>query len=297
MLDAAQESRGRWVKGLGGGLLLLSLCVLPSTARAQSAAQICIDHHAQAQENRSERRWQAARGHLLACAASSCPGVIAGDCTRWLDELDQQMPSVVLVVRRGGRDVGDASLTLDGNAVQAGAELEVDPGEHVIIVRTAAEPAVEQRVRVSPGEKSRLVHVELPSPDAPNAPTTTEAAVPMHRPVPWYTWALGGGALALAGAGTTFGILAMNERSQLALPPEEGGCAPVCTAEQTSNLSTLATVSDIAFGTAIAAGIGAGITYLLRPEVPLESAPEKETAQVRWSVGPTGAFIGYGGKF
>ncbi len=272
--------------------LTLASLLLGSPAFAQSPAQICIDHHAEAQEARADNRWHSARGALLECAKASCPGVIAGDCTRWLDELDQQMPSVVLVVRRGGTDVTGASVTLDDKAIALGTELDVDPGEHTIIVTVDGDPPRTEKVRVSPGEKSRLVHVDLPL--RPQDSPPAEAAVPMHRPVPTITWLLGGGAVLFAAAGTGFGVAALNEHDKLAKPIADGGCSPVCTSAQVSTLDTLATVSDIAFGAAILSAVGAGVTYLLRPEVPVE---EPKPSAVNWSVSPLGAFVSYGGDF
>jgi hypothetical protein len=103
---------------------------------------------------------------------------------------------------------------------------------------------------------------------------------------------------------------ALSEKDSLAAPPADGGCKPNCTDEDMSAMRTNAWISNGLFVGSAATAIGALITYVWRPSVPVEgdeaadkaeSSDKSESArlrgQVQFAATPTGGFIGYGGQF
>ena len=273
----------------------------------RSPTQVCVESHGASQEARADKRFLDAKQNLLECSKAVCPGLIRGDCARWFDEMEALIPSIAVVVRRSGIDVDGAEILVDGATVSAGREFDVDPGSHQIVVRMPGEEARTRTIQVSPGEQHRLVTIELPAlasdRDIDVAP---RAAVPMHRPVPTITWILGGATIAFGVTGGVFGALALSERDSLTRPVADGGCSPNCSNDRVAAMNTDALVADIAFALTAASAAGAVLTYLFRPEVPLEEAklsrgidgderPHAEPSALsrfHWSVSPVGAFVG-----
>src|ERR1700722_13856200 len=66
----------------------------------------CIDAHAQAQVLRRDGKLRAAREQLVLCATPDCPRLVSDDCTTWLNEIGNEMPSVVIAARQAGHEIG-----------------------------------------------------------------------------------------------------------------------------------------------------------------------------------------------
>ncbi len=287
-------------------------------AAAPSPTAQCLDAHEQSQVARSDGRLMDARKQLLLCSRSSCPTLIQSDCARWFDEVEEMVPTLVVAVRRGGEDVPKAELQIDGKVVANtlnGQELPVDPGPHEVIVTVPGEAKpLSRQIMVARGEKHRLVNfaLEVPESERPASAATSAPApeVPMHRPIPTLTYVLGGAAIGLAAGGGFFGMRALSEKDALAAAPADGGCKPNCTDQDMSAMRTNAWISNGLFVGSAATAIGALITYVWRPAVPVEGDEAADKAeksdkpasarlrgQVQFAATPTGGFIGYGGQF
>lgn len=270
--------------------------VATTTVDERSPTELCVESHGASQEARADKRFLEAKQHLLECSKAVCPSLIRGDCARWFDEMEALIPSIAVAVRRSGIDVDGAEILVDGAAVAAGREFAVDPGSHEIVVRMPGEEPRARTIQVSPGEQHRLVTIELPALASEGAiAAAPRAAVPMHRPVPTITWILGGATIAFGVTGGVFGVLALSERDSLTRPVADGGCSPNCSDDRVAALNTDALVADVAFALTAASAAGAVITYLLRPEVPVEEGSSAEppvTSRFHWSVSPVGAFVG-----
>src|SRR5882724_7604070 len=119
-------------------LLQLAACVClvaPSASATDKTSMACIRASDEGQTSRDSANLLRARELFAECAAQACPALIRRDCTSWLEQVQQQMPSVVLGAHDAqGRDVLDARVTVDGKAIErpvGGGALEQNPGSHV----------------------------------------------------------------------------------------------------------------------------------------------------------------------
>jgi hypothetical protein len=236
----------------------------------------CVAEHEQSQIARMKESLVAARAAALRCSQEECPALLRADCVQWFTELDREVPSVVISVRAGASDISGATVQIDGHTAPHALEgqlLELDPGPHLVEVLRAGEPALERRVVLAAGEKARLLVFEVPGNTSPTAavPLSPLPPRPTHRPVPTMTWVLSGSALAAAGTASVLGLLALSERNQLERAPEKGGCSPYCSDAQVAPVHHLTLAADVLFGLAAASAVGAGLSYFLRPELPLAS--------------------------
>jgi len=219
-----------------------------------------------------------ARASALRCSQAECPALLRTDCAEWFAELERQVPSVVISVRAGENDVAGAAVSVDGKPLDRalnGEPIELDPGHHVFEVTPAGKPKLSREVVLAAGEKARQLVFELPS-ETTAATVTKEPTAPppvaTHRPVPLATWVLSGTAVAAAGAGAVFGVLALSKRSELEKKPADGGCSPYCSDAQVAPVHHLSLTADVFFGVAAASAIGAAVSYWLRPEKPITAA-------------------------
>jgi hypothetical protein len=195
-------------------------------ARADDTVRACIDASTAGQTLRQQGHLLDARSQMIACARDACPGVVRSHCVRWLGEIDNRIPSIVV---RGqdaaGRDLVDARVVIDGRPGKMdGLAVPLDPGEHVVALESRA-GREEERVILIEGEASRLVmlrvggNVRPPPPDVSSSRGTR---------VPLGAWILGGAGVAALGVGTYFGIAAEDQLQDL-----KSQCSPNCTQART----------------------------------------------------------------
>lgn len=297
-------------------MAVASLTAAPERALAAESGEdevsACLTGHEKAQLERTEGKLLEAREKLIACSRDVCPRLIREDCARWFYEVDALVPSLIVAVREGSSDLTDAKLSIDDEPVSDtldGRVVSLDPGRHKVTVTLPDGETMTKQILLAPGEKHRRVTFEIKVPGQEGGPGSPgfypmiNPERPMHRPVPKLTWILGGTAAALAVGGGVFGILALKERSDLARSPSEGGCKPVCSDGDLNALRRNARFSDLLTGASILTAAGALVTYLARPEVPLEEGEveEEKESSSRGSVfagaGPEGAYFGYTGTW
>jgi hypothetical protein len=157
---------------------------------------------------------------------------------------------------------------VDGQPVPnaRGVPYELNPGVHRFRTETSGKPPIEATEVIREGEKNRLIRLEWVPPPPPPVLALREPTGP--RPIPASAWIFSGLAVAAAGAGATFGVLALERRSQLT-------CSPLCTSTDLQPTKTMALASDLSFGGAVLLGGMASFFYLSRPIVP-EGGKEKE---------------------
>lgn len=123
-----------------------------------------------AQDLRKNGQLREARAQLLVCAAKSCNAVIRSDCEKWLREVDEETPTIVVrVVDSRGQDVLGGKVTIDDARIELdGKPVTVDPGQRTIKARAKSGDVAETKVLVVLKEKARVVEVKFPvelSPD------------------------------------------------------------------------------------------------------------------------------------
>ena len=144
--------------------LLLSTSPARAQAPADPAVQICVDAYQSTQELRLAGKLLKARKAAATCAEESCPAAVLRGCTKWLRELIDGQPSIVIVAREGDKDVVDATVHLDDEPVNdalSGRPIELDPGKHVIKLARRGHPPIERSIVVVEGAKSRPVELDL----------------------------------------------------------------------------------------------------------------------------------------
>jgi hypothetical protein len=237
----------------------------------------CIQASDAAQTARDEGNLLRSRELFAQCSEAKCPAMIRRDCTSWLEQVQQQTPSVVLGMRDAdGRDVLDARVTVDGVAIDQKAlssPIELNPGPHVVRWESAAHEAVEMRIALRAQEKNRQVVATLsratvpPAADAgtrPLAPTLLPApsgtdakeAAPKGG-LPVATYVLGGVGAAALGVFTYFGLRAKHDSASL-----HDTCAPGCAHNDVTALRTKLVVADVALGVG-AVSVAAAVVFAL----------------------------------
>jgi hypothetical protein len=274
-------------------LSVVSLATLTaSPGRADDSKKVCTDAYAQAQTLRDAHKLKDARDQLRICSQSTCTAFIVKECTTWLLEVEKGVPTVVITAKDSvGADLVDVRVSVDGQLLTTkldGQAVAINPGSRLLHFEFADGTQLDRQVLVKEGEKNQEVAVVLskkgglapaPTPaSVPTVPLATPAAEGAHPSLTvgveegapagasghaggsgaWKAlgWVLGGVGVVGMGVGTTFGILAINDKST--------DCANnVCNAGTLSGLKTAALVSDIGVigGAVLVAGGGALVLF------------------------------------
>lgn len=234
---------------LATALVLSALSASPR-ARADDAER-CASAAESAQAHRRTGKLRAARAELVSCAQAACPKVVRGDCSRWLGEVELELPTIVVRVRGSdGADVVDAQVEVDGERAADRADgrpIAVDVGEHRVSVTRGRAAAHERIVAVS-AERNRVLTLVL------------DAAPPgeRRRGAPVGPIALGGAGLALGVAGGVLWGLGRSAHDDM-----ESTCAPAgaCSSGDVSAARTKLVVGDVLMGLGVASLVGAAVWY------------------------------------
>ena len=176
-----------------------------------------------------------------------------------------------------------ANVTVDDKPQASPAPLDIDlpPGPHSI--KLSAQGRLPAQKQIDVGYASaQTVTVTLESappppvaPPAPPLPVAIAAPPPAPAPPPseprsqvpaYITGAL---AIAAAGVGTVFGVLALNDKSSFNKTP---------TTQTADNGDTHSLISDMSFGVAITFGVTSAVLFLTRDEAPAPAAASKDTS-------------------
>ncbi len=190
----------------------------PRFARAdpeEDRTRACIAESYRGQSERDDGKYRSAREAFRQCARDDCPRVVDQACTKWLHELDETSPTIVLAAKDGeGNDISEVKVTFDGSpfaTILDGRPIEADPGIHVLRFDGEGVEPVEQRLILRAGERARVVGVVLkrmaargrsPEPRGTGRPETASAASAPPASLRWIAPAsLGLLAVASVGAG------------------------------------------------------------------------------------------------
>ncbi len=258
------------------------------TARADDKSR-CIKASEQGQQLRDAGKYQAARDAFTQCSRDACPAIVRRDCTRWLADLTQLWPSVVLGAKDAkGNDKVDVTVSIDGTPLASsldGKPVQVDPGQHTFRFEAQGSPAVERQVLVRAGDKSRQVVAQFGDVPASGGDAAKPASAPgpdaaaASPPIPTGVWVFGGLAIVAFGTEAYFGLTGLGDRSSL----ESNPCArtSTCSSDSVNSVRTKFTIADIALGVGIvSAGLSAYL-YFSRG-----SAVKVDAAQTSFDVAP-----------
>ncbi|MGO9834407.1 MAG: hypothetical protein ACLP1X_09345 [Polyangiaceae bacterium] len=263
------------------GLLVLSAMLTSVTAlAAPPTKEQCIAANEAVQYLREAHKLREAREKLLLCVSDACPAPVREDCAQRLDEVAKATPSIVFDVKdSAGNDVGDVKVTTDGQplAGNAGAAVELDPGEHTFVFEAAGLAKLEKKFVVVEGVKGRREVIRLGS------AKPTEAATPASAPLAeevssrssgppilaWAAFGVGGAGLVL---GITAGLVAGGKHSTLAGECDNaaGTCAPQYAGDLDA-FHTWRTVSTMSYVIGALGVAGGAVLWLTAPKAPSSS--------------------------
>jgi hypothetical protein len=243
-------------------ILAAVLCAPSALADKKVDKKACSDSYEKAQVLQKDSKLNDARVQLLVCSQDSCPKWIQTECVKWLADVDEHQPSIVIAAQDAqGKDVFDASVEIDGTMVSSkveGAAVRVDPGPHTVRLVHDGQ-TTEQQIVARIGEKNRKVEILIKGGGA-SEPPPVEHTAKKASPVP----AIVVGSLGLAALGTSIaiGLVAKSDVDSM-----RSTCAPHCMQSDIDAANTKLLISDVLTGVGIA-GIAAGVLlFIFRPTV------------------------------
>lgn len=251
----------RLARRLSVAALFSASFVAPRIAHA-GGTEVCIAASEQAQELRNAGKLVEARDQLVICSRAACPKLISADCTRWMGEVIEALPSVVPAAKDGnGRDVIEARFSIDGKPVTEaldGKPIAVDPGVHVFRFEAKGSEPQEERVAVRSGEQNRVVTVKLVAAAKAPLPTPNVAVTPptAKRPIPILPITIGAVGVVLLGVALYMDLSATGAAHDL-----RNQCAPSCAEGKVDDIKTRYVVSGITAGVGVAALVVGGVLY------------------------------------
>lgn len=214
---------------LGAGAAHNAALAQPADPPRPASKERCLAAYEQGQRLRLKHALREAKAELLLCARAPCPENFRPECVQWFDQVEQQLPSVIIQVA-GEPALTDVRVLVDDVAIAErldGVAIEVDPGEHVFRFEPKGAVPQEQKVLIIEGQKGRVLTVDLSARqaaglpqalhDTPAQPHQTPA---QHRSLtPWIFTGVSGLALA---SFAYFGATGLSRRNDL------DACTPYC---------------------------------------------------------------------
>jgi hypothetical protein len=254
-----KRTRGPWTPRFA--VMMFTAAVASSSAGAHAATpDSCLTAPLDGQKAWKAGRLLDARDDFATCSLRTCPAEVVEDCMRWMRQVDDALPSVVVAARDGkGRDLVDVRVSIDGMppADAAARAIRLDPGSHTLLFHREGSADVSEQVLLREGEKNREVLATFEGPaSASSAPEP--ARVGSERPVPVAAWVFGGvGAVSLVSF-ATFGTLGILDRGA-------DHCDTGCPADQKNAIATKFLIADVSLGVGVVALAVAAWFYLSRP--------------------------------
>jgi hypothetical protein len=209
-----------------------------------------------------------AKESVQVCRDTSCPAVIQQDCSRWSDELDASLPTIVLGAQAAdGHDLPDVQTILDGVDVSTrpvGQAMPVDPGQHAVRYVLADGRSIEQQFVTREGQKDRSLVMRFPAATGDTKPVSSSGSADRANTVAAVTTgALG---VVLVGVGIYFTVHQSSQTNSLESMCAHGACAPGSEAydalsSEVSTVNTNRALAGASFG--VAAGLIGTATYFL----------------------------------
>ena len=293
----------RWACVLGSILTSLALHTQPCRAESNTKNQ-CIASYQQAQVSRQDGDLLKAQQELVSCAGAGCPDAMQADCSRWLEEVQTALPSVVFrALTPSGTDIADARIEVDAQPERAldGRSITLNPGKHQVTVRAPHFAPVTLQVQFVEGQKLRQQALTLqpisdrPSASGSKAQTAATGSSTAKRRFTVVQW-LGASSAIAGGLGLTyFGLKARAGESDL------GACSPICSKGAVADVRGNYIAANVSLGLGLVGlAVGAVHYHFIQGSSPaLNAAPKQRrtgaagTLQVE--LGPS--FSGLSGSF
>jgi hypothetical protein len=295
-------------------------------AEASDQKQACLTAADSGQSLRDDGRYSSARDQFLACARDACPKIVHDQCTEWLRQLDDAMPTVVFAAKdEHGNDVSGARVFSGSKLVTSnldGKPVALDPGPYDIRFERDPNQSVTLHVVLRSGEKNRAVTATFPgegqlgtppegtepAPAPPGAEPEQSSSFWNGRNVTSLTLLAGG--VVAGGLGLFFGLQSQSENDQAQtifkndLHENRAACfgsslvsnATIChdLSDKRDAQNRDAVLNEVFYIAGGTLAVGAVATWLLWPKRQDERAG---TAWIAPTIGPGRAGVGIRGSF
>lgn len=310
--------RGSFVCGvlsLAAIAISSGLSVPPASAQQESPSKAsCAQAYESAQESRASGQLQETRERLSFCARAECPSFVQKDCARWLEEVDRELPSIVLYpIGLAPEAAARATVKLDGKELPgalAGGPIVLDPGRHELSVERPGEPAVTRVIMAQQGVQNRSIKIDLGAAEdasetdvtapPPDAASSDPSSLRPYAYVAWGVGAVGLGVFAVMGTlGRADESALKDECGMLATVPADvapGVCLQETIDERQASYQREFVIADVGLITGlVGAAAGTVLFFLSAPDSSTSESVERtlgEQTGLRVDVSPTpgGAF-------
>jgi hypothetical protein len=248
------------------GFVVQNACCKIAYAKPKAGA--CAEAYEAAQELRKAAKLRRAEEMLLVCAEPSCGKFMHRECTQWLEQLHDEMPSVIFSAKdAAGTALSDVRVSLDGVLLTSaldGSAIAVDPGVRKFRFEAEGQPEVVREVTILPRQQERSIEVliarKTKEPDAAELDSSSDVAA-SERPAAASNrsiapYVVGGvGVLGMVG----FGVLATLAKSEHEQLPK---CLPDCEQAKIERVGTLYATANVSLGIGIV-GLGTATVLFL----------------------------------
>lgn len=260
------------MRPLRASLALASLIAIAFIGVGAEAAprrdEACVSAADRVQSLRDDGQLRAALREALSCESESCPAVIRHDCEQWADQIERNLPTIVIRASdaRSPQDVTHVNVSLDGRTIVEeldGKAVAVDPGKHRLSLRAPGFELVEMELLVVQGEKNRpLIFSLTPTSSSSSSFLPSSSSSSRHSEIPTTTWIAGGVAAVALSSMLVFGFSALAKKNNL-----ESTCAPMhaCTSDDRDALHRNGLIADVSFSISVIATAVAVTTFIRRP--------------------------------
>jgi len=273
----------------------------PPAASGAPDRKACIVAADDGQRLRDENKLSAAREKFILCASKSCPGVVAKECSQWLQEAERDMPSVTFRAKdEHGKEILDVRVFIDDQVVAESIDaraLPIDPGEHKLKFARSDGKTVEDKFVLRPAEKNRLIELSFQGPARADKGTPVKGATTMTPDdpgggfrIPVLGWVGAGVAVVGAGMMAFFAIGANDDEDHL-----RSTCAPNCPESERDGVDSKVLLANVGLGVAVV-GIGVAVVSTVLAN---SGSSKPKSGRVTPTIGPThgGAAFGLSGSF
>jgi hypothetical protein len=241
-----------------GARLLLSVSLLSARALGQTTENVCVPAFEQGQELRAEGRLLEAEKRFEQCSVTDCPDFVRKDCSVWVKEVSEELPSVVIRVQSNLGVKLESATVVDGRTqAQNGSPVSLDPGFHELEVTAPNYARVRQTFELKRKAKNTVITIVMKAMPLATQPRTAVASSSWS---PFASVALG--TTILTGAALTtwgfFGVRGLQLESDLS-----GRCGTRCTDADLDPVYRSYLLADVSLGVAVGGAILSGILWSL----------------------------------
>lgn len=333
MKQKARSTRASWstqaarLLGGAGALIVTSSVIAGSVATAPDAlAQdavpgeapskaSCAQAYESAQESRAAGQLQETQKRLSVCARPECPSFVQKDCARWLEEVERELPSVI--IRAEGLDpqaAGEVRVTLDGQPVPnafGGGPIALDPGRHELVAESPGRSRLARIIVAQQGVQNRPVNLDFAPEEASAGAAVavdTGSGSSSLRPYAYVAWGLGAvglGTFAVLGTLGRADEQALKDDCPAATTVESlegpGVCAQSEADERKGIYEREFLLADIGLVTGIMGAAAGTVLFILSASGGSSSSTDGESGEagLHLDIGPTpgGGYATVGGVF